>query len=167
MSALNIAYEETERRGIVMQYLIATGITIGAIFFCFAALGLVAAVPVVIDFLPMSQSVHDWLELIRWPALAFMFLLALGFLYRFGPDRSEPSWELVSPGAAVAMVLWLIASSGFALYVESIGSYDQTYGSLGAAVVLLMWFYLSAFSILIGAELNNVCDRRNRERPAG
>ena len=90
----------------------------------------------------------------RWPLLAGLGLFALAVAYRLCPSREQPKWRWVSWGAATAMTLWIAASALFSWYVSSFDNYNKTYGTLGAIVVLLMWFYLSAYSVLLGAKLN-------------
>jgi membrane protein len=111
---------------------------------------------------------------VRWPLLAVVVMVALAVLYRYGPSRDRARWNWVSWGAVVATVLWLIASILFSVYVANLGSYNETYGSLGAVVVLLMWLYLSAYIVLMGAELNSEMEHqtardttRGKEQPMG
>ena len=102
------------------------------------------------------------------------FITALAVMFRYGPCRHDAKWSWVSPGAIVATVLWLIGSALFSLYVSKVGSYDKTYGPLGAVVVFLMWLYISAFVVLLGAELNSELERQTKrdtttgaEKPLG
>jgi membrane protein len=111
---------------------------------------------------------------VRWPLLAVVVMFALAVLYRYGPSRDRPRWNWVSWGAVVATVLWLVASILFSVYVSNFGSYNKTYGSLGAVVVLLMWLYLSAYIVLMGAEFNSEMEHqtvrdttRGEEQPMG
>jgi membrane protein len=101
-------------------------------------------------------------------------MLGLSFLYRYGPSRKEPKWKWVSWGAALATLLWVIISGLFSLYVSHFNSYNKTYGSMGAVVILLMWFYLSAYVVLMGAEINTEMERQTKrdtttgpEKPMG
>jgi len=103
---------------------------------------------------------------IRWPILAGIFILALAIVYRYAPDRTEPKWQWISWGAAAATALWLAGSIGFTIYVSKVGSYDKTYGSLGAVIILLLWFYLTAYVILAGAGLNAEIERQSRRGAA-
>ncbi len=131
--------------------------------FGLAILFLIAVVPAAVDLLPVSAAWRDAFALIRWPILALLVLTALGFLYRFAPARRAPRWRWLDPGTIAAALLWLIGSAGFSFYVERFASYNKTYGSLGAVVVLLMWFYLSAYIVLAGAELNSAIGKVRRE----
>ena len=108
---------------------------------------------------------HEVLGFVRWPILAGVAILALAIVYRYAPDRAEPRWQWISWGAVAATVLWISGSIGFTIYVSRIGSY-KTYGSLGALIVLLLWFYLTAYVVLAGAELNAEIERgRTRAAP--
>jgi membrane protein len=91
-------------------------------------------------------------------------LIALSALYRFAPSRREPCWHCFSAGTIAAALLWLIGSAGFSFYVARFSSYDKTYGSLGAVVILLMWFYVTAYIILAGAELNSEIEKAEARR---
>jgi len=154
MTALNVAYEERERRSYVQQTLVALGLTLTLILEVIAALFLIAALPAVLGLLPIGPMGKLLGDILRWPLLALLAIFGLAVVYRYGPSRDHPKWRWVSPGAAAAMILWLAASALFGLYVGTIGSYDKTYGSLGGVIVLLMWFYISTYIVLLGAELN-------------
>ena len=93
--------------------------------------------------------------MLRWPILFGVALIVLAIIYRYGPSRTPARWRWVSWGAAVATAIWTLGSIAFSIYVQNFGSYNETYGSLGAVVILLMWFWLSAFIVLLGAELNS------------
>ena len=89
-------------------------------------------------------------------------MLGLAVLYRYAPDRDEPKWRWVSPGAFVATLLWLIASIGFTVYVAHFNSYDKTYGSLGGVIILLTWLYMSSLVVLLGAVINAQSEKQTR-----
>jgi membrane protein len=91
------------------------------------------------------------LGLVRWPILAGIATLALAIVYHYAPDRAEPKWQWISWGSGAATALWILGSIAFTTYVSKVGSYDKTYGSLGAVIILLLWFYLTAYLILAGA----------------
>jgi membrane protein len=174
ISGLNIAYDETEKRGFLKLTLIAMVLTIGAIIAAALAIGLVAVLPSVLKHLNISGTVETVLNIARWPILIGGFISSLAVLYRFGPCRTDAKWRWVSPGAVVAAILWLIGSLLFSLYVSKVGSYDKTYGPLGAVVVFLMWLYISALSVLVGAEFNSEMERQTKrdttegaEKPLG
>jgi len=92
--------------------------------------------------------------------LAGIVILALAIVYRYAPDRAEPKWQWISWGSVAAAALWILGSVAFTIYVSKVGSYDKTYGSLGAVIILLLWFYLTAYVILAGAELNAEIERQ-------
>jgi membrane protein len=163
MTALNIVYEEPERRGFIKRHLLALGLTLGGILFVVLALALVAVLPAIIDLLPFEKPVKDTLLLVRWPILALLAAVGLAAIYRYAPSRQEPKWRWVSWGAALATFVWILGSIGFSLYVRNFGSYDKTYGSIGAVIVLLMWFYVSAYIVLAGAELNAEMEHQTAE----
>ena len=154
MQTLTIAFEDEDRRGIVHFYLLAIGLTIGLIVFGSLALALVAGVPAALNLMPIPEGWREAVSAVRWVILALLVLAGLGVLYRIAPSRRAPKWEWFGPGTVAATIIWLLGSAGFSFYVARFGSYDKTYGSLGAVVVLLMWFYLTAYTILAGAELN-------------
>lgn len=154
MEALNVAYDEEEDRGFIKLNLTALALTLGAILLGVVATALVVAVPVLFGGLGLGDTVKTWVSVLRWPVLAVFVILGLAVVYHYGPDRSRPRWQWVSWGAVVATVLWIIASIGFAFYVRNFGSYNETYGSMGAVIVLLMWFFITAYIVLLGAELN-------------
>lgn len=162
MTALNIAYEERETRGFLKYYATALVLTLGAIVFVVAALALVAALPVVLERLAIPPFLAALLGLARWLILAGAFLVALAALYRFAPSREQPQWRWVSWGAGVATLLWLVGSALFSFYVSNFGDYNATYGALAAIVILMTWFYLTAFAILFGAELNAEMEHQTR-----
>jgi len=159
MQALTVAYEERDERGILSFYGLAIALTVGVGLFALLSLFLIAVLPAIIDTLPLSELWRDRLSLIRWPLLAVLALIAFAALYRYAPSRRQPCWHCLSAGTIAAALLWLIGSAGFSFYVARFSSYDKTYGSIGAVVILLMWFYVTAFIILGGAELNSEIEK--------
>ena len=118
------------------------------------AFAAIALLPAVIAFFPLWDGIKITLGLGRWPLLAILVCLGLAVVYRFGPYREQAKWRWITWGAAIATVLWLLGSAAFSFYVSRFGSYDATYGSLAAPVVLLLWFWLSALVVLLGAEID-------------
>ncbi len=160
IAALNIAYEQKETRGFIKLALIAIGLTLALIIAGIVAILLVAALPVAVQATGVG-SIAKWLALIlEWPLLAGLLLFGLAVLYRYGPDRREAKWRWVSPGAIFAMITWIVGSILFSTYVSHFNSYNKTYGSLGAAVVLLTWLYLTAYVVMFGAEINAQAERQ-------
>lgn len=173
-TAMNIAYEERETRGFFKLTATALLFTLSAIAFVIVALAVIAAVPAAVDLLGVDGWLRVGLLWLRWVALAVFILFALAILFRYGPSRAAPRFRWVTPGAAAATVLWIVGSIAFSLYVQNFASYNKTFGSLGAVVVLLMWFYLTAFIVCLGAELNAELEHQTardsttgRERPIG
>jgi membrane protein len=174
ITGLNIAYDETEKRNFFKLTALAIVLTFGGIIGAALAVGLVAVLPSLLAQLNLTKSVEMVLNLVRWPILVGGFLGALAVFYRYGPSRNEAKWSWVSPGALVAAILWVLGSAAFSLYVSKFASYDKTYGPLGAVVVFLMWLYISALTVLIGAELNAEMERQTKrdttegpEKPLG
>ncbi len=162
MIAMNIAYNEREKRGIVKLNLIAVFLTVCLLLFSAVALVGTVVVPVIFGLLGIEDRETWMIALLRWPLLAVFFMVALAVLYRIAPSRCDPKWRWVTPGSVIAVVLWITASIGFSLYMRYFSSYNETYGSLGAIVGTLMWFWLSAFVVILGAELNSETEHQTR-----
>ena len=118
------------------------------------SLALVAVLPAIVDRLPLPDFVVTAARWLRWPIIGAVSVAAMAVLYRFGPAHSRPRRAGAWPGAVTATVLWLAASALFSWYVSTFGSYNETYGSVAAMAVLMMWLWLSAFAVLIGGEVN-------------
>lgn len=151
--ALNIAYEEEEKRSFVQLNLQSLAFTLGALLFVVLALTGIVVVPAVLQVLGLDQKAW-YIALLRFPALLLLVIASLAVLYRYGPSRRKPKWRWVTWGSALAGVLWLIVSGLFSWYVANFGSYNETYGSLGAAIGFMTWIWLSTTVVLLGAELN-------------
>jgi len=158
MQALNVAYGEDEKRGTIRFYATALVITLGGVLSAMVALAILVAMPTVGELL--GSPFDSLLSYARWPILVIGMLLALTVVYRFGPSRRKPRWAWVSWGAGVATGLWIIGTAVFSYYVENFGSYNKTYGSAGALIILLLWFLLTAYVVLIGAEINAEMERQ-------
>ena len=156
MTGLNVALEKPEQRSLIAQNAIAIGLTFGAIIFAMVALTIVAIIPIVLAFLPLDEQLRTWLAYSRWPVLAAFVVLSLDVIYRFGPSLHHPRWRFLSAGTLFAATLWILGSWAFSLYVTRFGSYDKMYGSLGAVIVLLLWFWISALIVLVGAAIDSV-----------
>ncbi|WP_236687805.1 YihY/virulence factor BrkB family protein [Jannaschia aquimarina] len=155
IEGINLAYDEKETRSFVRLKLTTIGLTLAMILGVIAALALVVALPVALSFLTFSPTMELLVRLLSYVPLAAIVIGGLAVLYRVGPDRAPATLGWLSPGAVAATILWLVASIGFTIYVSNFASYNETFGSLGGAVVLLMWMWISAFVILLGAELNS------------
>lgn len=163
MTALNIAYEEPERRGFIRLNLTALLLTVGAIVGAVVAIALVVAAPALLTTLNPPEPVPTLVNWLRWPVLALAMMVGLALFYRYGPSRNRPRWQWVSLGSVAATLLWLVASALFSWYVSRFGSYNETYGSMAAIIILLMWLYISAYVILLGAELNSELEHQTAQ----
>lgn len=163
MTVTNIAYDEEEQRGFFKQLLVSLAFTLGAVIGFLAVLLLGVAVPFALSLLPLGSATEIVLLAVRWLLLFGVAVLGLAVVYRFAPDRHPAQWRWVTPGSLIAATLWLIGSALFALYARNWGSYGETYGALGGVVVLLMWFYLSGYIIILGAEVNAELERQTKE----
>jgi membrane protein len=163
MSALNIAYDHRERRGFIRLNATALLLTVAAILGSLIALALVAGLPVVLSG-SSARSAGRWIGLVvEWPVLIVGSMGMLALIYRYGPDRSKPEWKWASPGVITATILWIAGSVSFTFYIYHFVSYNRTYGSLGALLVLLTWMWLSAFVVLFGAEINGEAERQTSQ----
>jgi membrane protein len=163
IKAINLAYDEEETRGFVRLRAIALVLTLGAVVFMVVSVGLIAVLPVVLDELGLGAVGRTAVGVLRWVGLVVFVIGALAALYRFAPDRNDPRFSWVTLGAAVATVLWILGSVGFSVYVSNFGSYGKTYGSLAGAVVLLLWLFLTAFMVLLGAEINAEAEQQTAQ----
>ena len=154
IKTINIAYDEEETRSWFFRKGLALGLTVGAVLFVATAVFAVIALPTIIDDTGLGFGMRRLLNILIWPALAVMFGVALAVLYRVAPDRSAAHWTWVTLGSLFSIVAWVIVTLGFRLYVSSFGSYNETYGSLSAVVVMLLWLWLTAIIVLLGAEIN-------------
>ena len=166
VTGVNLAYDETETRKFLKLRGLALLLTLGAMVLMGIALLLIVAFPAV---------TNDWPTALRWTAsvlrfvlLAALLIVGLAVLYRYAPDRDEPRWSWVSWGSGVATVLWVLASIGFSVYATFFGNYNKTYGALAGVIILLFWLWLTAFMVLVGAELNTEMELQTaRDTTAG
>jgi membrane protein len=174
IDALNIVYEEDEKRNFIKLNAVSLAMTVGAIVFLILALVVTAVVPIVLGFVGLGNATEWAIRILRWPALLVFVVLGLSALYRWGPSRDEAEWKWLTTGSLVASLLWLIVSIGFSFYVANFGNYNETYGSLGAVIGFMTWMWLSVTVVLIGAELNAEMEHQTAqdtttgpERPMG
>jgi membrane protein len=163
IDAINTAYDEEENRGFVRRRGLSLLLTVGAVGFVVFALGGIAVVPAVAEAADLGIVGSVLVQVVRWLVLFGGLLVGLAVLYRWAPDRDAPRWAWSSPGAIMAGVGWLVVSVLFSIYVSNFGSYNETYGSLGAVVVVMMWLYLSALVVILGAELNTELERQTEQ----
>ena len=172
--ALNVAYEEREKRSFIRLNLMSLAFTVGGIAALLLMVGAVVAFPLALDHLGIAPESKLIAALARWPLLLVILLAALAVLYRFAPSRDAPRWQWLSIGAVTAAILWICGSALLSWYLSKFANYNATYGSLGAAIGLMMWMWVSAIVIMFGAELNSEIERQTlrdtttgRPRPLG
>jgi len=154
MEGLNIAYDEEETRGFIKKTLWTIGLTVFLIVGLILGLLAALAVPAALSLITLPGWLNAALSLTRWIILALMTVFGLAVLYRYGPSRDDAEWKWLSPGAIAACCIWIVASVGFSIYVSNFGSYNESFGSMAGVIILLMWLWISAFIVLLGAELN-------------
>ncbi|WP_245818934.1 YihY/virulence factor BrkB family protein [Marivita hallyeonensis] len=171
---LNVIYGERESRGFVRLKALTLAMTLAMIVFFIASFSIVAAIPAIAAFFAQLPLIADILLLVRWPILFIVGATGIAFLYRFGPDRRSAKWRWLTPGAVLACLLWVAGSAGFSFYVQSFGTYNETFGALGGVIVLLTWLWLSAFIVLLGATIDAELEAQTRidttvgpDRPMG
>ena len=152
--ALNLVYNEPEKRGLIRLNLISLAFTVAAILFVLIAIGCIAALPAVFSTSRLQGATTSVAQIVRWPALFVVIAVGLAFVYRFGPSRTKPQWRWITWGSAFAAVAWIAVSILFSWYAENFSSYNKTYGSLGAVIGFMVWMWLSIAVILMGAELD-------------
>lgn len=152
--ALNVVYGEDEKRGFLLRTAVTLAFTLGAIVFVLLAMTAVVVVPIALGLIGLGGTAGLLLQILRWPLMLLALAALLACLYRFGPSRERARWQWVGWGGGFAAVAWVAGSIAFSWYVSHFGSYDKTYGSLGAVVGFLTWVWLSTTIVLIGAELN-------------
>ncbi len=174
IKAINIAYNEEETRGFIKMRLVSLALTILLVVFSLISLGIVVALPPILGNLDLGAPAQWAIQIGRFVLLALMFMAALAILYRYAPDRDEPQLRWVSWGAVIATIVWVIASLGFSFFVAQFGNYQETYGALAGVIILMLWFFITGFVVLLGAELNSEMEHQTardtttgEERPMG
>lgn len=150
----DIAYETKNTRGFIKQNAITLLFTLCAIITLVLSLTLIVIFPAIVQTFGLPDNIESLVSWLRWPLLALIVILVISLIYKYAPARKSPKFKWVIVGAAVATILWLIASWGFSFYVSNFGNYGEMYGSISAVVILMLWLYLTSFIILLGAELN-------------
>ena len=174
IEAINLAYDEDENRGFVKLRGLALLFTLGAILFLVVAFAVIAFLPPLIGSTGLGTAGRLLISVLRFVVLFAGVLFAFAVLYRYAPDRTEPKWAWVTPGAVFAAVMWIIASLLFSFYTANFGKYNETYGALAAIVVVILWLWISATVVIFGAEINCELERqtvrdttKGAERPLG
>jgi membrane protein len=174
MDALNVIYDEDEKRSFIRLNLSSLALTVGALAVLLVAIASVVIFPLALNWIGLGNAAEWAVAILRWPALLLLVVLGLAVLYRFGPSRREARWQWLSVGAVLATLLWLVGSALFSWYLSNFADYNATYGSLGAGIGLMMWLWLSVIAILLGAELNSEIEHQTardttvgRDKPLG
>ncbi|MGR3436096.1 MAG: YihY/virulence factor BrkB family protein [Shimia sp.] len=162
MEGMNVAYDEDEDRGFFVKTAVKLGLTLLLIFGLLVSLGAIIAVPAALGVLQLGPVV-EWLGTAAvWLVLLGLTVFGLAMLYRYGPSREDAEFKWVTPGAVIATVMWVTGSAAFAFYVGNFASYNESFGTLAGVVVLLMWFWISAYIVLLGAEVNSEIEAQTR-----
>ncbi|PTX01610.1 YihY/virulence factor BrkB family protein [Pararhodobacter aggregans] len=170
IQGLNVAFNQTETRGIVRRWLAIILLAVFVIGGALLGMAAIAVIPVLLALFPEAVQAQSIVSVIRWVALFSISTAGIAVIYRFGPNRQRRSWHWTLPGAVVACLLWVIASAGFSLYAENFASYQRSFGALTGVIVLLTWLWLSVYVLLLGAELNAALEavfHGERKRRAG
>jgi membrane protein len=151
---LNVAYGEREKRSFLMVNLVSLGFTAGAMLVGIVMIFSVGVVPALLALLRLDGWTELLVSLLRWPILLVMVGTGICLIFRYGPSRERAKWRWITSGAAIATIVWLLASWGFSVYLQNFADYNATYGSLGAVIGFMMWTWISVVILLVGAELN-------------
>lgn len=162
VQAINVAYDEADQRGFVRLNALSLGLTLGAVLFVIVALATAAAIPLLLAYVGLGARASMLIDVLRWPLLAFVVATTVAALYQWAPNRRSSHWRWVVPGAVVSTMLFLVASGLFSWYVSAFGNYGEVYGSLAAVAILMLWLFLAAFAVLLGAEINAALERQAR-----
>jgi membrane protein len=160
LDALNVAYEVEEKRGLIRLNMVSLAFTVAGLAAILVMVGAVIGVPLALEHLALEKGARQFVQISRWPVLGLVLLSALLALYGYGPGRATPRLRWLVAGAVLAIVLWLIGSALLSWYLSNFANYTATYGSLGAAIGLMTWMWLSAIIVLVGAELNSEIERQ-------
>ena len=168
MWALNIAYDRDERRGFVRRRITALSMVVFALIGFALAFGVLVLGPQLSTWIGDALGARTAVKIVwyvaEWPLLVLGLLVAFAGLMYYGPNVKHPRWRFLTFGSALAIVVWLVASAAFAFYVAKFGSYNKTWGSLAAVVVMLTWLWLSSVALLLGAEINAEAERSRELR---
>jgi membrane protein len=159
MEALNLAYGPGDERRFLKRNAIALALTLGAVLGGFAAFALVVLVPALARYSGLGGTLGPILAFARWPVLALAGMLVFAALYRYAPNRSPPRWPHIAWGAAAATALWIAGSAALSWFVSSFHVYNKAYGAVAAMVIFFVWFLVSAYAILLGAEISAELER--------
>jgi membrane protein len=152
--ALNVAYEETEKRSFLRLNLIALAFTLGAMVTAVVLISAVALLPIVINLLYLGAFTEALLGALRWVIMLIVIAVGISILYRFGPSRARAKWRWINWGSGFATIVWVVTSIGFSYYLQNFANYEATYGSLGAVIGFMMWTWISVIILIVGAQIN-------------
>lgn len=152
--AMNVAFQETEKRSFIRLTLITFLFTLGAVAVGVVLITVVGLVPALLAFVGLSQSQELFIDLVRWPILLLVIGFAISLLYRYGPSRRDAKWRWVTWGSGLATIIWLLASMVVSWYLANFANYNAAYGSLGAIIGFMMWTWISMLILIMGAELD-------------
>lgn len=152
--AMNVVYEETEKRGFIKYNLMSLAFTLGALLVGILSVSLIAVVPALLAALRLEGMTETLIRYLRWPLMFLAVTFAIAVVYRWAPSREVAKWRWITWGSALAAVTWLATSIGFSWYLENFADYQATYGSLGAVIGFMVWIWISVMILLVGAELN-------------
>jgi membrane protein len=157
--AVNIVYGELEKRSFIKLNAVSLAFTCGALLFILLTLMAIVVLPLIIDYLGLAKAAQWAVTLGKWPVLLLAIALTVAMMYRYGPSREMPQWRWLTWGSGFAAIGWVVVSILFSWYAAHFGSYNKTYGSLGAVIAFMTWMWLSSIVILLGAELDAVMER--------
>jgi membrane protein len=160
VKAIKVAHDTEEHRGFVRLNVVTLGFTLASIVIVGVILAIVAGIPALLGIVGIDQVARTVIDALRWPLLAIVLLFAIGALYRWGGSRRQQPW--VTPGSVLATVALLIASALFSFYVSRFDSFVTTYGSLAAVAIMMLWLFIGAYAVLLGAEIDAEVSRQVR-----
>ncbi len=152
---VNIAYNERNERGFIKENALTLAFTLGGIILGILCVALVVVFPALVDRLGLPDVLETVIQIARWPVLAAIMVFAIALVYKYAPDRDNPKFKWVTWGSVIATFLWIAGSMLFTWYVNNFGNFNETYGSAAAVIILMLWFNLTSFVILLGAEINS------------
>ncbi|MBV0913202.1 YihY/virulence factor BrkB family protein [Anianabacter salinae] len=162
IEGLNVAYDEQETRGYLRLMALRLVLTLVLILGLVVGLGAAVVLPAVLAVVNFGAMTEMLIGAARWALLLALASVGLAVLYRYAPDRRAARWLWLTPGSVLACILWLLATIAFAVYAENFGSYNESFGAIAGVIVLLMWLWISAYVVLIGAEINAEAERQTR-----
>jgi membrane protein len=162
--ALNIVYNAKDTRGFIKLNAVSLAFMLGTIVFLLLAIGAIVVLPILLGYIGLGGATEWLLSIGRWPVLFVIVAVMIALIYRFGPCRRDPKWHWITWGSAFASIVWILLSILFSWYAANFGNYNKTYGSLGAAIGFMTWIWLSTIVILVGAEIDDEMEERERAR---